>query len=72
MLGDATENVECYHRALAVSNNRSARAYKSLGLIAYSVKDYPEAIRLLNLSIEINKFQLSVLSRWVSYQNFSN
>jgi len=63
MLGDATENVECYHRALAVSNNRSARAYKSLGLIAYSVKDYPEAIRLLNLSIEINKFQLSVLSR---------
>ena len=63
MLGDATDDEDHYHKALALSNNRSARAYKSLGLRAYAAKDYPKAIDLFSKSVDNNKFQLAVLSR---------
>lgn len=63
MLGDATEDEECYRKALVLSGNKSSRAFKSLGLRAYAQKDYPRAIELFSQSISINKFQLSVLSR---------
>ena len=31
LLGDATENVEYYKKALQISNNKSSRAFRSLG-----------------------------------------
>ena len=33
LLGDATENIEHYKKALQLSNNRSSRAFRSLGKI---------------------------------------
>jgi hypothetical protein len=34
LLGDATENIEHYKKALQISNNRSSRAYRSLGKLS--------------------------------------
>jgi len=63
MLGDATDDEECYRRALTLSQGKSARALKSLGLRAYADKDYPRCIEYFTKSVEINRFQLTVLAR---------
>ena len=37
LLGNATENVEHYRKALEISNNRSSRASRSLGELFFSI-----------------------------------
>ena len=63
MLGDATDDEDYYHQALKLSKNKSSRAYKALGTRAFDRKDYKTCIEYLDKSIEINRYQLSVLSR---------
>jgi len=60
-LGDATDDLECYHKALHISNNKSARAYKSLGLHSYYRKDYINSISYFKKSLDCSRFQLDVL-----------
>jgi len=60
-LGDATDDLECYHKALQISNNKSARAYKSLGHHSYYRKEYITSIDYFKKSLDCSRFQLDVL-----------
>jgi len=62
-LGDATDDIQHYHKALELSNNKSARALKSLGLHAYFNKNYTEAMEWFRKSLTCSRFQLDVLLR---------
>ena len=63
-LGDATDDLECYHKALAMSkNNKNARAFKSLGLHYYFCKDYVRAVDYFEQSLAVSRFQLDVWLR---------
>jgi len=63
LMGDATDNVECYHKALELSGNKSARAFRCLGLHHYYKKEYQVCIPHLEQSLERSSFQLDVLLR---------
>ena len=63
MLGDATDEEKYYYKALELSDNKSSRAYKALGLKAYYNKDYTKAVDMLERSIDCNRFQLDTLLR---------
>ena len=63
MLGDATDDVIHYERALELSYNKSSRAYRSLGMRQYSLKNYREAVDLLTKSVGLNGFQTDILLR---------
>ncbi|XP_059087002.1 tetratricopeptide repeat protein 27-like isoform X2 [Tigriopus californicus] len=63
MLGDATDDLAHYRRALAMTNDRSARAWRSMGIYYYYHKDYPQAVECLSQSIEVSPFQPHILLR---------
>lgn len=63
LLGDATDNIECYEKAWELSNHRSGRAQRSLGNYYYVRKCYSNAITHYEKSIEINKLQFPVWQR---------
>ena len=63
LLGDATDDLECYHKALALSKNRSARAYRSIGLRSYFDKNYEECIPWLQKSLNLSSFQPLLILR---------
>ena len=63
LLGDATDDVQCYHKALELSNNKSARAYRSLGLEHYFKKEYTQSIPLFEKSLELSSFQPLLILR---------
>ena len=63
MLGDATDDLENYHRAIEKSGGRSARAFRSLGVYYYFRQDYAKASEHFEKSISLNGFQLEVLLR---------
>lgn len=63
MLGDATDELEHYHRALELSNNKSARAYRALGVYYYFRQEYEQAVENLRRSVELNGYQLNTLLR---------
>merc|ERR1719450_932986 len=63
LLGDATDDVQCYHKALEISNNKSARAYRSLGLQHYFKKEYKQSIPLFEKSLELSSFQPLLILR---------
>jgi len=63
LLGDATDDLSCYHRALELSQGRSARAHRSLGAHFYHHKDWRAAIPWLQKSIERSSFQPQTLLR---------
>lgn len=63
MLGDATDNPECYRRAWELSEHRSGRAQRHWGLYFYDKKDYAAAIPHLQRSLEFNSLQENVLLR---------
>ena len=63
LLGDATDELECYHKALQLSGNRSARAYRSLGLHHYFKKEYSLCIPLFEQSLDLSSFQPLLLLR---------
>jgi len=62
-LGDATDDIECYHKALQITNNKSARAFKSLALHHYFRKEYESSITFFTRSLECSRFQLDALLR---------
>jgi hypothetical protein len=63
MLGDATDELDHYSKALEMTNGRSARAHKSLGYFHYYRKDYKTAVEHMKKSIDISSFQLQVMLR---------
>ena len=63
LLGDATDEMECYHKALALSNNRSARAHRSIGLRIYFDKDYEGCIPWFEKSLNLSSFQPLLILR---------
>ncbi|XP_035785665.1 tetratricopeptide repeat protein 27-like [Anopheles albimanus] len=63
MLGDATDDVECYRAAWELSGETSARAQRHWGNYYFARKDYATAIGHLRRSIEINSLQEPTLLR---------
>jgi len=63
LLGDATDELDCYHKALQLSDNKSARAYRSLGLHHYFNKEYSLCIPLFEQSLDLSSFQPLLLLR---------
>ena len=57
LLGDATDDVSCYEKALEFSKQRSACAQRHWGNYLFSKKLYKEAIPHLEASLEINSLQ---------------
>lgn len=57
LLGDATGEPEHYERAWELSGQRSARAQRHWALHLFSLKQYAESIRHLQLSLECNSLQ---------------
>nr|XP_048335273.1 tetratricopeptide repeat protein 27 isoform X2 [Ziziphus jujuba var. spinosa] len=53
-LGDVTNNDSCYEKALEVSNNRSARAKRSLARSAYNRGDYEKSKILWESAMALN------------------
>ncbi|KAI9079748.1 hypothetical protein K1719_038369 [Acacia pycnantha] len=53
-LGDATDNDACYEKALEVSNNRSARAKRSLARSAYNRGEYETSKFLWESAMSMN------------------
>eukprot|EP00088_Acartia_fossae_P026627 TRINITY_DN2746_c0_g1_i1.p1 TRINITY_DN2746_c0_g1~~TRINITY_DN2746_c0_g1_i1.p1 ORF type:complete len:795 (+),score=158.23 TRINITY_DN2746_c0_g1_i1:68-2452(+) len=62
-LGDATDDIKCYEKALELSKNKSARANKSLGLYYYYRKEYSASIEHFQRSLDCSRFQLDVMLR---------
>jgi tetratricopeptide (TPR) repeat protein len=63
-LGDASDNLDCYYKALAISrHNKNARAFKSLGLHHYYAKNYAAAVDYFEQSLAVSRFQLDVWLR---------
>jgi len=63
LMGDATDDVACYHKALELSGNKNARAFRCLGLHHYYKKDYIACIPHLEQSLARSSYQLDVLLR---------
>ncbi|KAI5716323.1 hypothetical protein M8J76_004611 [Diaphorina citri] len=63
LLGDATDEVEHYHKAWTLSGERSARAMKCLGMYYYKRQEYTQAIPYLQRSLTINSIQIDLWSR---------
>uniref|UniRef100_A0A182QCR7 Uncharacterized protein n=1 Tax=Anopheles farauti TaxID=69004 RepID=A0A182QCR7_9DIPT len=63
MLGDATDNVDCYRQAWELSRETSASAQRHWGNYYFVRKDYGSAIEHLRRSIEINCLQEPTLLR---------
>lgn len=63
MLGEATDDTECYLRAWELSGHRSGRAQRCLGNHYYVRKEYGQAITHYEKSLEINKLQFPVWQR---------
>ena len=63
LLGDATEQIDCYERAWRLSNGKSYLAQKRLGYHYYDLKDYKTAIECFKRSLELNCMQLDTLQR---------
>ena len=66
LLGDANDDLQCYHKALELSQDRSARALRSIGFHYYSRKEYTTCISWFERSLERSSMQPITLLR-VSY-----
>lgn len=63
ILGDLTNDPEWYRRAWTVSNDRCARAQRSLGLYHLRREEYSECIDSLQLSLSCNGMQVHTHTR---------
>lgn len=63
LMGDATDDVECYWKAWEISGRRSGRAQRCLGNFYYVRHDYQSAIEYFEKSVEINSLQFPVWQR---------
>ncbi|KAA0192482.1 hypothetical protein HAZT_HAZT001902 [Hyalella azteca] len=60
LLGDATDDIECYHKAFEISAEKSSRAKRCLGDYYFSRKEYETAIEHYKVSTKLNYIQLKV------------
>ncbi|XP_076048530.1 tetratricopeptide repeat protein 27 [Oratosquilla oratoria] len=63
LLGDATDDLECYDKAWKLSNEKSARAQRCLGNYYYIRRNYKMSIHHYQKSLEINRLQFPVWQR---------
>jgi len=63
LLGDATDDLSCYHKALEISGNKNSRAFRSLGMHYYSKKNFNECIPFFQKSLELSSFQPHTILR---------
>ncbi|XP_065076866.1 tetratricopeptide repeat protein 27 [Ochlerotatus camptorhynchus] len=63
LLGDATDDIQCYQKAWELSGETSARAQRHWGNFYFARKQYQEAITHLKRSVEINCLQEATLLR---------
>lgn len=63
LLGDATDDIQCYQKAWELSGENSARAQRHWGNYYFARKQYQEAITHLQKSVEINCLQETTLLR---------
>jgi len=57
LLGDATDDLDCYYKALELSKDKSARAYRSIGFHYYAHKDYATCVQFFEKSLDRSSFQ---------------
>ena len=57
MLGDATDDMKNYEIALELTNNKSARAWRAMGVANFYKKNYELAVEQLKNSLERSPFQ---------------
>ncbi|MCL4126008.1 UNVERIFIED_CONTAM: hypothetical protein GTU68_007328, partial [Idotea baltica] len=60
LMGDATDDIECYNKAWELSGLRSGRAQRCLGNYYYVRKDYTKAIEHYEISVQLNTLQFPV------------
>ena len=60
LLGDATDDLQCYEKALELSKDRSARAFRSIGFHHYSRKDWKTCIPFFEKSLACSSMQVSM------------
>ena len=63
LLGDATDDIAHYQRALDLSKGKSARAHRSLGYHHYVHKEHKEAVGFYQASLERCSYQPLTLLR---------
>lgn len=63
LLGDATDDIECYNKAWELSKHKSGRAQRCLGNYYYVRKEYTTAIEHYEISLKINTLQFPVWQR---------
>ncbi|XP_062549975.1 tetratricopeptide repeat protein 27 isoform X2 [Armigeres subalbatus] len=63
LLGDATDDIQCYQKAWDLSGENSAKAQRHWGNYYFARKQYQDAIPHLKKSIEINCLQETTLLR---------
>ncbi|XP_048265483.1 tetratricopeptide repeat protein 27 [Bombus terrestris] len=63
LLGDATQEPNCYKTAWELSNKKSSRAQRHWGFFYFAKQNYEEAIPHLKLSVELNNIQENVWIR---------
>uniref|UniRef100_A0A1B6CM44 Uncharacterized protein n=1 Tax=Clastoptera arizonana TaxID=38151 RepID=A0A1B6CM44_9HEMI len=60
LLGDATDDIDCYQKAWELSGEKSGRVQRHWALYYYSRKQYAESIPHLIKSLEVNSLQVSL------------
>ncbi|CAG2184093.1 unnamed protein product, partial [Oppiella nova] len=63
LLGDTTDNLEYYEKALQLSEDKYPRAHKALGNHYFKLKEYPECIPHFKRSVQLNSMQTDVWFR---------
>ena len=63
LMGDATDDLSCYHKALELSGDKNARAYRSLGMHHYMRKEFKECVPFFQKSLDRSSFQPVTLLR---------
>ena len=63
LLGDATDQIECYEKAWKLSNGKSYLSQKRLGYHYFDLKQFQTAIDCFKRSLELNCNQLDTLQR---------
>ncbi|XP_043513485.1 tetratricopeptide repeat protein 27 [Frieseomelitta varia] len=63
LLGDATQNPNCYKTAWELSSEKSSRAQRQWGFFYFAKQNYEKAIPHLKLSVELNHIQEDVWIR---------
>lgn len=62
LLGDTTDDISYYERAWTLSNNKFARAKKSIGTYYYTRKQFADAIDHYEQALGVNPSNVSILS----------